>query len=162
MCEIIDQGLSHLDILQRRELRERRYCASCDQRSFDIPHTPSGISSVVTTMFKLLMQSSRSQPPTIRQDLCEVSHPERFRRPPREEYPKSPTDLRKTPEIHREGWNCPPILWPNLRKSPTAHMQTAWLQGKREVCVQRVLFASTREVTCLSARASSRGHVRLM
>ena len=48
----------------------------------------------LSALFKFLMPSdsgSQPQSPTIRQDLCEVSHLERFKRPPREEGPDTPT-----------------------------------------------------------------------
>jgi len=102
-------------------------------------------------MSKWLMwpQSSKSQSPTIRQDLCEVSNSESFKRPTaRRGFLTRQQDLRTTPEICREGRDRPLILWSDVRKSSTAQMQTAWLQGKREVDFQRVLFASMCEVSC--------------
>ena len=118
----------------------------------------------MTALFKSLMsQSPRSQPSTIRQDLCEVSHPEGLRPSGREKGdPNSSTDLRKTSEIRGEGRDRPPILWSNMRKGSADRMQTARLQGEREVGFRRVLYASTRKVTCRPPLTrSSRGHVCL-
>ena len=76
--------LSCPNILRRRELQDHDIVPLAIT-THPTSHTTSGTPSVMTALFKSLMhQSSRSQPPTIRQDLCEVSRSGRFRRPPRE------------------------------------------------------------------------------